>query len=83
MALLDKMILGSSKLPTLDGVENWGTTIVVQAVTLIVVFMVAKNLARFKIGGIIATCVIGGIVAYVVQNWDQVSSWVKALIDTL
>ncbi|MBM7634424.1 hypothetical protein [Geomicrobium sediminis] len=83
MNWLNTVIIGSANLPTLDGVESWGLTIVVQVITLIVLFLITKHLARFKIGGIIATCVIGGVVAYVVQNWGQVSSWVEAIIDTL
>ncbi|WP_054708091.1 hypothetical protein [Bacillus sp. JCM 19041] len=84
MNLLNKITAGSvpSGLPTLDGVENWGLVVVAQVIGLFVFFLIAKHLARFKIGGIIMTCVVGGIATFVVQNWSQVSGWIEAFIDT-
>ena len=81
---LTSLVLASvpSELPTLNVVENWGLTVILQLISLLVFFMVAKHFARFKMGGIIMTMVLGGVVTFVVQNWSQVSEWVSAFIDT-
>lgn len=78
------LLLGSvpSGLPTLDGVQNWGLVVIVQIISLVVFYGVAKYIARFKFGGIVMTILLGGVASFVVQNWSQVSDWVKAFIDT-
>lgn len=78
------LLLGStSNLPDLGQVENWWLNIVVQAVTIIVIYLVAKNLARLRIGGIITCILIGGAVVFVIQNFSQVTTWVESIIELL
>ena len=81
---LTSLVLASvpSELPTLNVVENWGLTIILQLISLLVFFMIAKHFARFKFGGIVMTMVLGGVVTFVVQNWSRVTEWVQAFIDT-
>lgn len=82
MNFFNYMILGQTDLPTLGGVENWGLEVVQQAIVIIMIFLVTKHLAKFKIGSIIVSCVVGGAVYFVVRNWDTVSGWVEAFINT-
>lgn len=82
---LQHMILGATtgNLPDLTQVENWWLNIVVQAVTIIVIYLVAKNLARLRIGGIITCILIGGAVVFVIQNFNTVTTWVESIIELL
>lgn len=86
MKLTELVVLANSNvpddLPTLNVVENWGLTVILQLISLLVFFMVAKHFARFKFGGIVMTMILGGVVTFVVQNWSRVSAWVQAFIDT-
>ena len=77
------MILGSATLPDLGEVESWALNIVTQAITLIVVFLVTKHLAKFRVGAVVSACIFAGAVTFVVQNWDQITDWIEALIDLL
>ena len=83
MEFINAMVLASADLPTLDGIENWGLQVIQQAILLIVIFLVTKHLAKFKVGAIIISCVVGGAVYFVVRNWSTVSGWVEAFINTL
>lgn len=76
-------ILGAASLPDLGEVESWALNIVTQVITLIVVFLVTKHLAKFRVGAVVSACIFAGIVTFVVQNWDQVTDWIEALIDLL
>ncbi|QQK75397.1 hypothetical protein HUG15_07220 [Salicibibacter cibarius] len=76
-------ILGQANLPDLSAVENWGLNIVTQVITLIVIFLVTKHLAKFRVGAVVSACIFAAVVTFVVQNWDQVTEWVEALIDLL
>ncbi|QDI92496.1 hypothetical protein EPH95_15935 [Salicibibacter halophilus] len=77
------MILGAASLPDLGEVESWALNIVTQAITLIVVFLVTKHLAKFRVGAVVSACIFAGVVTFVVQNWGQVTDWIEALIDLL
>ncbi|MBP2079643.1 hypothetical protein [Oceanobacillus polygoni] len=82
MNFLNKLLIASADLPTLDGVENWGIEVAKQAVVIIVVFLVAKYFAKLRFGQIIICCVLGGVVTFVVGNWDYVSRMIEAFINT-
>lgn len=83
MEFINAMVLASTDLPTLDGIENWALQVIQQAILLIVIFLVTKHLAKFKVGAIIISCVVGGAVYFIVRNWNTVSGWVEAFINTL
>lgn len=76
-------ILLASDLPTLDGIESWWKQIAQQAIVIILIFLVTKHLANFKFGGIIISCVVAGIVYFVVRNWNVVSNWIEAFMQQL
>lgn len=81
--MLFNSLVIASDLPTLGGVEDWSLEIVQQAIVIIIIFLITKHLAKFKFGAIIVSCVVGGIVYFVVRNWETVAGWVEAFIDTL
>lgn len=83
MWFLNHLILAQAGLPTLDGIENWALQVVQQAIVIIVIFLVTKHLAKFKFGAIIVCCVVGGIVYFVVRNWETVASWIEAFMNNL
>lgn len=82
MGFFNHLVLQSG-LPTLGGIENWALEIVQQAIVIIIIFLVTKHLAKFKFGAIIVCCIVGGIVYFVVRNWDTVAGWVEAFMNKL
>lgn len=83
MSLISNLVLAQAGLPTLGGVENWALEVVQQAIVIIVIFLVTKHLAKFKFGAIIVSCIVGGIVYFVVRNWETVSGWIEAFMNNL
>lgn len=83
MEFFNDLVLAQADLPNFGGIENWALEVVQQAIVIIIIFLITKHLAKFKFGAIIVACVVGGIVYFVVRNWDTVAGWVEAFIDTL
>jgi len=83
MSLISNLVLAQAGLPTLGGIENWALEVVQQAIVIIVIFLVTKHLAKFKFGAIIVCCIVGGIVYFVVRNWETVSGWIEAFMNNL
>lgn len=78
--MLDMFMLMSNAqnidgLPTFGNLINWGTTIVVQLITLAAFFFIAKNFLKFKLGGIIVTCLVAGVVVFFVMNFNVIIDW--------
>lgn len=82
MDFFNHLVLAAD-LPTLTGIENWALEIVQQAIVIIIIFLVTKHLAKFKFGAIIVCCIVGGIVYFVVRNWDTVAGWIEAFMNKL
>ncbi|API91546.1 hypothetical protein J32TS6_31100 [Virgibacillus pantothenticus] len=82
MDFFNHLVLAAD-LPTLGGIENWALEIVQQAIVIIIIFLVTKHLAKFKFGAIIVCCIVGGIVYFVVRNWDTVAGWIEAFMNKL
>lgn len=82
MNFLNKLLIASADLPTLDGVENWGLEVAKQAIVIIVIILVTKYFAKLRVGQIIVCCLLGGAVTFVVGNWDTISGWAEAFINT-
>lgn len=75
--------IAADELPDLRGVSSWFSDIIEQAILMIVIFLVTKYLVNMKIGSIIMSCVIAGVVYFVVRNWTVVSGWIEALMEQL
>lgn len=82
MGFFNHLVLQAG-LPTLGGIESWALEIVQQAIVIIIIFLVTKHLAKFKFGAIIVCCIVGGIVYFVVRNWDTVAGWIEAFMNKL
>lgn len=82
MGFFNQLVLARAGLPTFGGVESWALEVVQQAIVIIIIFLITKHLAKFKFGAIIVCCVVGGIVYFVVRNWNTVAGWVEAFINT-
>lgn len=50
---------------------------------IVVIGMAAKHFVKLKMGGIVAVCVVGGAVTWVIRHWSQFSGWVDALMNKL
>ena len=83
MEFFNHLVLAQADLPTFGGIERWALEIVQQAIVIIIIFLVTKHLAKFKFGAIIVCCIVGGIVYFVVRNWDTVAGWIEAFMNTL
>jgi len=75
------IILTATNLPDLGGVQNWGKTVVIQFITIVVMFIAAKHVMRLKLGGVIAVCCVGGAVTWIIQHWSKFSAWIDAFMN--
>ncbi|MFB4185432.1 hypothetical protein [Bacillus velezensis] len=82
MDLFNHLVMGAG-LPTLGGVKNWVLEIVTQFIVIVVVGLAAKHFVKLKIGGIVAVCVVGSAVTWIIRHWSQFSGWVDALMNKL
>ncbi|MCY8977772.1 transposon conjugation system subunit ConC [Bacillus atrophaeus] len=82
MDFMNFFILGAD-LPTLGGVKGWVSDVVIQFITIVVMFIAAKNLMKLKMGGIIFVCCIGSAVTWVIKHWSEFSGWINALMEKL
>lgn len=82
MDLFNHLVMGAG-LPTLGGVKSWVLDIVTQFIVIVVVGLVAKHFVKLKIGGIVAVCVVGSAVTWIIRHWSQFSGWVDALMNKL
>ncbi|MCY7912565.1 MULTISPECIES: hypothetical protein [Bacillus] len=75
-------ILGGA-LPTLGGVKGWVQTVITQFAFIVGAFLASKHLVKLRVGGIVFSCVIAGLVGWAVNNWSTVSEWVGNFADKL
>lgn len=83
MIELMSVIYFANDLPDFGGILNWVRQLGEQAVMIIVIVLVLKHLANFKFGAILMSCVVAGVVYFVIRNWSIVSSWIDALMQQL
>ncbi|BBA75083.1 transposon conjugation system subunit ConC [Bacillus velezensis] len=82
MDFMNFFILGAD-LPTLGGLKGWASDVVTQFITIVVMFIAAKNLTKLKMGGIIFVCCIGSAVTWIIKHWSEFSGWINALMEKL
>ncbi|MEC0490201.1 hypothetical protein [Bacillus licheniformis] len=84
MDFMNFLILGAkADLPTLGGVKDWGQEVVIQFITIVVMFLAAKHVMKLKIGGIVFVCCIGSAVSWVIKHWSDFSGWIDAMMNKL
>ncbi|MEK5263121.1 MULTISPECIES: hypothetical protein [Bacillus] len=84
MEFLDYLILGAkADLPTIGGVRSWWKQVVVQAIAIIAMYLILKNLAKLSIGKVVGAIIITSAGVFCVQNWSTVTGWVGALLKTM
>lgn len=76
------MILGAD-LPTLSGIQGWGQDVVIQFITIVVMFLAAKHVMKLKMGGIIIACVVGSAATWILKHWADFSAWIDAFMNKL
>ncbi|MDM5197032.1 hypothetical protein QUF79_03160 [Fictibacillus enclensis] len=75
------VILNATNLPDLSGIETWGKTVVVQFITIVVMFIAAKHVMKLKLGGVLAVCCVGGAVTWIIQHWSKFSGWIEGFMN--
>ncbi|MEK4303708.1 TcpD family membrane protein [Oceanobacillus sp. FSL K6-0251] len=83
MNFFTNLMIATGNLPNINTGANWFTDVVEQIVVIIIIAIVAKFVAKLKIGQIVIAVIIGGFVYYTIRNTETVLGWIEALLNTL
>ncbi|GAA0337550.1 hypothetical protein GCM10008931_31420 [Oceanobacillus oncorhynchi subsp. oncorhynchi] len=82
MNFLNELLIATANLPNPNQGFDWIKDVIEQVIFVGVAFVLLKFVFKLKIGQIVISILIGGVVYYSIRNTEKVFGWIEAFLNT-